>query len=70
VLAAQLPQPVELVVVDHVLAEVAGHFQVAGDEPVADVGHLAGGGELLGAVLADGVEHLVPGRLGVVLPAG
>ncbi len=63
VLALQLAEPVELVVVDDVLAEVARHRQVAGDEPVADVRLAARGGELLGAELADGVEHLVPRRL-------
>ena len=64
-LAVQLAEPLELVVVDQVLGEVARHRQVAGDEPVADPRLLARRGELFRAVLADGVEHPVPRGLAV-----
>ena len=60
-LAAELTQPGELVVVEEMVAEVPGHGQVTGDEAVPCAVRGAGVGELLGAELADGVEHQVLG---------
>ena len=66
VLAAQLPVPRELVVAQEVLVEVAGHGQVAGDQPAAARRFLAAPGELGGAEVAQGAQQPVPGPVAMV----